>query len=92
VFWQKRYVGRFATPDEASAAHTSVQKDLDNAELSMLTADEVNAAFDKAKTKVSFPAFVPEERDLPRGVHKRPSGKCQSEIYGVEAKKLCWYV
>jgi hypothetical protein len=59
----------------------SVKKDLDDAKLSMVTTDEVNAAFDEAKTKAleAVGGFV--TRDLPRGVTKLPSGRFQSSIW-----------
>jgi hypothetical protein len=62
----------------------SVKKDLAGAKPSAFSADEVEAIFDEAKKKAleSFEGFVPEERDLPQGVHKRPCGKFQSQA--------CW--
>jgi len=60
----------------------SVKKDLDNTNLSALGDDEIDAIFEAAKTKVleTFGGLVPGQRDLPRGVRKRPSGKFESEI------------
>jgi len=47
-----RYIGAsFDTPEQASAAFMSVRKDLDDANLSAVGADEVNALFDAAKEK-----------------------------------------
>ena len=45
------YIGRFDTPEQASAAYLSVKKDLDAAKLSSCSADEVDAVFDEAKKK-----------------------------------------
>ena len=46
-----RYIGTFAAPERASAAHLSVKKDLDDAQASTFDPDEVNDVFDAAKTK-----------------------------------------
>jgi len=46
-----RTIGTFNTPEQASTAFLSVRKDLDDAKLSTLSADEVNAAFNTAKQK-----------------------------------------
>ena len=48
---KERYIGTFDTPEQASAAFMFVRKDLDDTKLSMPSADEVDATFDKAKTK-----------------------------------------
>ena len=79
---KNRYIGTFDTPEQASAVYMSVRKDLDDAKSSG-GADEVNSVFDVAKTKALelCGGFVPEERDLPRGVHKQLSGKFKSEIW-----------
>jgi hypothetical protein len=80
---KKRYIGMFDTPEQASAAYFSVRKDLDDAKLSTLGSDEVDAIFDAAKQKSleSFGGFVPEKRDLPLGVRKaRRSKKFESVI------------
>ena len=45
------YIGTFDTPGQASAAYESVRKDLDDAKLSTLGADEAKAKFDEAKKK-----------------------------------------
>ena len=78
-----RHIGTFDTPEQASAAYMSVKKDLDDANLSALGVDEVQAILDGAKKNVlaSFGGFVPEERDLPRGVTKKKSGRFQSGIW-----------
>ena len=68
-----------------------MRKDLDNAELSAVGADEFNALFDAAQKKAleSFGGFVPEERDLPRGVKKLPSEKFVSVIgWGGKARNI----
>ena len=86
---KSRYIGTFDTTEQASAAHMSVKKDLDNAELSTLGADEVNALFDAAKKKAleAVGGFMPRkrartsERDLPTGVRKLPSGRFQAKIH-----------
>ena len=46
-----RYIGRFDTPEQASAAYMSVKKDLDAVKLSSCSADEVDAVFNDAKKK-----------------------------------------
>ena len=71
-----RYIGTFDTRKQAAAAFESVRKDLDEAKLSGVCADEVNDFFEAAKTKAleAFGGFVPWQRDVPRGVRKLPSG------------------
>jgi len=86
-----RRIGMFDTPEQASAAYMSVRKDLDDANISMVDADEVNIVFDLAKTKAidSFGAFDPEKRDLPTGVYKLRSGKFKSEIrWGGKTRRI----
>jgi hypothetical protein len=66
----------------------SAKKDLADAKVSTLAADEVYAIFDAAKKKAlkSFGGVAPEKRDgLPRGVYQLPSGKFQSSI-GLDGK------
>ena len=46
-----RYIGSFDTPEQASSAYVTARKDLAGANLSTLSAEEVNAAFDAAKKK-----------------------------------------
>lgn len=46
---KRRYIGTFDNPEEASAAYISVKKDLNDAKVSALGADEVVAIFDSAK-------------------------------------------
>jgi len=77
-----RHIGTYHTPEQASAAYMSAKNELDTAKQSALGVDEVQAIFDEAKknTLASFGGFVPEERDLPTGVRKLPSGKFKSEI------------
>ena len=48
---KQRYIGTFSTPEQASAAYTSVKKNLDNAKLSAIGPDEVNVIFEASKTK-----------------------------------------
>ena len=78
---KKRYIGRFDTPEQASAAYISVKKDLDDANLSALSAVEVVAMFDEAKTKALEAAGGFVKRDLPQGVHKLRSDMFQSRIW-----------
>ena len=82
---KQRHIGTFDTLEQASAAFISVKKVLDDAKVSACGANEVDAIFDEAKKNAleSFGGFIPEERDLPTGVLKRPSGKYQSRISGV---------
>ena len=82
-----RYVGCFDTPAQASAAYVSVKKDLADVNLSTLSADDIDAAFDSANKKAmeSVGGFIPRkkrksERDLPRGVYMLDSGKYVSQI------------
>ena len=81
---KRRTIGTFDTPEQASAAYEAVLKELDNAKLSVVGAEEITAVFDAAKTKVleSLGGFVPEESDLPRGVSKVSTGNFVSQ--------LCW--
>ena len=53
IWWygKDRYIGTFDTPELASAAYVSVKKDMKNAKLSTLSANEVNALFDAAQKK-----------------------------------------
>ena len=53
TYWGRkiRLIGTFDTPEEASAAYTSVTKDIDDAKLSGLGADEFEDMFDAAKNK-----------------------------------------
>ena len=88
---KNQQIGTFDTPEQASAAFMSVRKDLDGANLATLTANEVDATFDAAKTKAleAVIGFVPKkrkskttaDRDLPRGVTKKPSGKFQARVW-----------
>ena len=75
----QRYIGSFDTPEQASAALMSVKKDLDDANLWGLGADEVNAAFVVAKTN-ALEVVGAFKRDLPKGVYKERSGKFVSMI------------
>ena len=68
----------------------SVRKDLDDANISTFSADEVDTAFGAAQQKAveAVGGIVPKkkkskgtsERDLPRGVYKKSSGKYESQI------------
>ena len=80
---KKYYIGTFDTPEQASAAYISVKKDLDDANLSSFGSHDVDAIFDAAKKKAqdTFGGFVPEERDLPRGVTKVPSGMFAAQMH-----------
>ena len=77
-----RHIDTFDTPEQASAAYLSVKKDLDNARILWLGADEVNPIFDAAKLKAVevVVGYVPEKRDLPKGVYKKSSGKFEARI------------
>ena len=83
-----RYIGTFATTEQASAAYVSVRKDRDDTELSALGIDEVNALFETAKIKAveAVDGFIPRkraktsERDLPTGVSKTSSGKFLAKL------------
>ena len=83
IYWddKNRYIGTFDSPEQASAAYMSVRKDLDDANISTFSADEVEGIFDEAKKKAleAVGGFV--TRDLPRGVKKKPSGKFQSQFW-----------
>ena len=86
IWWgtcnKQHHIGTFDTPEQASAAYMSARKDLDDANISTVGADEKDAIFDAAKKKAleSFGGFVPEERYLPTGVRKSSSGKFTSYI------------
>ena len=80
-----RRIGLFDAPEQASAAFLSVRKDLRDANLSAVGADEVEALFDAAQKKAveAVGGNLPKKRskrDLPKGVSKLPSGKFQSRI------------
>ena len=77
---KSRYIGTFDTPKKASAAHMSAKKELEQVNLSAFGADEVDAAFDAAKTKALSSCGM-FKRDLPKGVYKTRSGKFQARIY-----------
>ena len=86
---KQRYIGSFDTPEQASAAHVSMRKERDNVELLILSADEVNAAFDAARKKaveavggfISRKRAKTSERVLPQGVYKKSSsGRFESKI------------
>jgi len=85
-----RYVGSFDTPEQTSSALISMKKDLYNAELSTLGADEVTALFRTSQKKaveavggfiqVKKRAKASSERDLPTGVSKTSSGTFHARI------------
>ena len=79
---KERHIGTFDTPEQASAAYLSVKKDLHDARLLRLGADEVNAILDAAKKKAVevMGGYVPEKRDLPPGVYKTLSGTFAARI------------
>ena len=82
VIWcgnKDRHIGIFGTAEQASAAYMSVRKDLDNANISALGADEINTSFEAAKKNAleSVGGFI---RALPTGVRKTTSGKFESRI------------
>ena len=80
---KRRYIATFDTPEQASAAYMSVKKDLDAFNVSALGANEADSVFDSAKKKAVevMGGYVPEERDLPTGVHKLLSGKYKSDMW-----------
>ena len=91
ITWKgkERYIGTFDTPEEASTAYLSAKTDLAYANVSEAGADEVNAAFDAAKTRALEAVGgnsrkkrrrpkATSERDLPTGVYKASSGKFAS--------------
>jgi len=83
IWWGDKvlHIGTFDTAEHASAAYMSVRKDLDDANLSAMHADEVDAIFiASAKEKVIEAAGGLATRDLPRGVRKTASGKFQTRI------------
>ena len=92
-----RHIGTFDTPEQASAAHVAVKKDLCGANLSKLGADETNALFDAAKKKAVEAAGgvvskKQSERDLPRGVYKSSSGSFESRIQlGGKARHIATF-
>ena len=85
---KQRYIGSsFDTPEQAAAAYMSARKDLDAANLSSCSADEVNDAF-KAAKKEAKKSFA-RERHLPTGVHKASSGKFRSVIsWGGKCRRI----
>ena len=85
---KNRYIGCFDTPEQASAALVLMEKDLDDANLSVAGANEVNAAFDAAKTKAL--KAVDHKRKLPRGVRTTTSGKFEARIamHGSKARRI----
>ena len=93
---KKHYIGTFDTPEQASAAFKSVKKDVDRAKLSAVGADEVNAAFDAAKKKVSetVGGFVSRKKNKPKTSSKRhlPRSVAKNSINTVpsaEEENLC---
>ena len=76
-----RSIGTFDTPEQASAAFRSVETDLAQAKLSAVGADEVNAAFDAAKTKAVEAVGGTRNKELPQGAYKLPNEKFRSKIY-----------
>ena len=60
-----RFIGTFATPEQASAAYMSVKEDFARAKVSASGAEEVDAAFDEAKTNAleSFGGFVRKNKN-----------------------------
>ena len=83
-----RYIGTFGTPEQASAAYESVRKDLEDADLSAFSAEEVDDMFNEAREKAAetVGGVVPKkmrprsERGLPTGVYSASSGRYESSI------------
>ena len=84
---KNRYIGTFATPEQASAAFISVRKDYAN--LSAVgSAEGMNDAFDAAQREAleAVGGTLPKkmktssERGLPTGVYEARSGKFKSQI------------
>ena len=96
---KKRHIGSFDTPEQASAAYMSVKKDLDGANISTFSADEVDTAFGAAQQKAveAVGGIVPKkkkskgtsERDLPRGVYKKSSGKYPKVVTTTNKLPIC---
>ena len=81
---KNRRIGTFDTPEQASAAYMFVKKNLDDADLSELGADEVAALFDAVRKKAveAMGGAVPKKQNLPRGVYKSPSGTFAAHMLG----------
>ena len=83
IWWggKMRQIGTFDTLEQTSVAFMSVKKDLADAKLSAIGADEVDVIFGAAKKKAleSVGGFV--ARNLPRGVTKLPSRTFATQIY-----------
>jgi len=87
---KSRRIGTFDTPEQASAAFLSVKMNRGGANLSVVGADEVDAAFDAAKKKAleamggivlkKKKSKASSERDLPQGIYTTSSGKFQAKI------------
>ncbi len=85
-----RYIGTFDTPEQASAAHTLVRKDLDNAKLLDLGADKVDATFTAARKKAveavggsnarKKSAKATSDRDLPTAVKKKSKTRSERDL------------
>ena len=84
-----RNIGTFDTLDRASAARTSVEKELALAKLSELGPDEVNAVFDAAKKKAidavggakKTKPKATSRRGHPLGFTQNAAGKFVSQMY-----------
>ena len=97
-----RYIGCFDTPKQASAAYMSVKKDLDDVEISVLGADEVDDLFDAAKQKApeARDGFISQKKkakaapktDPPQGVQKSRSGRFEAKIrWGKRQRFICLF-
>ena len=73
---KSRYVGTFDTPEQASAAYNSVRKNLDDAKLSMIGADEVDATFDEAQKKAVGSGWSLSKEDESK-VQEMPAARCR---------------
>jgi hypothetical protein len=61
---KNRYIGTFDTPEQASAVYMSVKKDLARANLSTLSPDKVDAAFDAARKEAEETVGYPKRNDF----------------------------
>ena len=80
-----RHIGTFDAPEQASVAHMSVRKDLDDTNLSVCDADAVVALFDAAQKKAveavggNMPRKQrPRGKSISSGVRKTPSGEFEA--------------
>ena len=87
-----RFIGTFATPEQASAAYMSVKEDFARAKVSASGAEEVDAAFDEAKTNAleSFGGFVRKKKN--KNKKNKPYGFDSIHGHCKDAKRKGEYV